>query len=319
MLRILATLDLEERYADKIRSCFPGIEVRKSADEETLLTAVQDADILLAGKFNRELFSNAKKLGWIHTHYAGVERFLFPEFVASEVLLTSSRGIHGTCASDHVMAFILAFNRGLNLFMRFQSERKWMHKEAMVFPLDELEGKTIGIIGLGSIGKETARKARAFGMHVIGLSRTRPEKFGYLDEFMTPANLSRLLQKSDFVVLCLPLTHETEGMIGEEQLSQMKPEAILINVSRGRLIRENALVKALKEGRIAGAGLDVVETEPLPTDSELWSLQNVVITPHVAWQTPHEWTRVIDIFCENLRRYSSGRPLINQVDKKSNY
>jgi len=314
MLKILISFELAQEYVDRIRSCLPSIEVQKSSDPKALLSAIRDAEVLLAGRFTREMFSAAEKLRWVQAIAAGVDRFLFPEFVSSDVVLTNARGVHPAQVSDHVLAMILAFSRRLNRFMRSQSERKWTRLQC-----DELQGKVLGILGLGAIGREIARKAKCFGMKVVAVDRDVTVPPSFVDELFNPLGLQTLLKRSDFVVLSVPLTRETEGMIGESELSTMKQDAILINVSRGGIILEQALVKALKEGRIGGAGLDVFEEEPLPPSSELWCMENVIITPHVAGSTPHYWARVCDIFCENLRRYSSGQPLINLVDKRAGY
>jgi phosphoglycerate dehydrogenase-like enzyme len=257
------------------------------------------------------MFTSAGNLKWIQACSAGVERFLLPEVVASSVILTNAKGVYATPCSDHVIAMLLMFARRMNKFVRFQSARKWQKLE-----LDELQGKSVGIIGLGSIGREIERKAKCFGVNVIGLSRgERRSRDSYSSE------LEALLKQSDFVVLSTPLTKGTSGIIGKDELALMKRTAFLINIGRGQLIRERELVMALKERKIAGAALDVFEEEPLPPSSELWDMENVIITPHVAGDTKHmlENTRICNIFCENLKRYASGNPLINIVDKQAGY
>jgi phosphoglycerate dehydrogenase-like enzyme len=313
-MKILVSFDLDKTYVNRIQSCIPDANVQSASQREALLSAITDAEVLLAGRFAKEMFSKAMKLRWVQTVSAGVDRFLFPEFVSSDVILTNARGIHYSQVSDHVLAMILAFSRRLNELIRFQQEKKWARIQC-----DELQGKSLGIIGLGSIGSEIARKAKCFGMRVVSVDRDVGKRIPFVDEFLGLRDLRRLLKQSDFVVLSVPLTPESDGMIGEAELSAMKRDAILINVSRGRVIQEKALVKALKEGQIGGAGLDVFEEEPLPPSSELWLMKNVIATPHVAGSTPHYWDRVCDIFCENLRRYTSGQPLINRVDKRTGY
>lgn len=314
MLRVLVSFNLDEEYAERIRSCLSGIEVKKSSDPSTLLSEIRDAEVLLAGRFNSEMFAAAKKLKWVQAVAAGVDRFLFPEFICSDVTLTNARGVHPAQVSDHVLALILAFSRKLKAFMESQYERKWARLQC-----EELQGRVLGIVGLGAIGREIARKAKCFGMRVLAVDRNVAVPPTSVDELLKPPALSALLKQSDFVVLSVPLTRETEGLIGEPELAAMKREAILINVSRGRIVQEQALVKALREGKMGGAGLDVFEEEPLPRSSELWDMENVIITPHVAGSTPQYWARVCDIFCENLKRYASGQPLINVIDKKAGY
>jgi phosphoglycerate dehydrogenase-like enzyme len=268
------------------------------------LAAIGDAEILLAGEFTKEMFASARELKWIQATSAGVDRFLFPEFVASEVILTNARGVYSSPGSDHVLAAVLSFARGFNRFARLQAAHKWQK-----FQMDELQGQTIGIIGLGNIGREIERKAKCFGMNVLAASRKTTNS----------SQLGPLLEQSDFVVLSLPLTRETRGLIGQENLSRMKKTAFLINIGRGQLVKQKELVAALREGKIAGAALDVFEEEPLPSDSELWDMENVIITPHIAGDSKQEMARILDIFCENLNRYRSRMPLINVVDKQVGY
>lgn len=314
MLKILVSFNLDEEYVERIRSYLPGTDVKRSSDPSVLLSEIHDAEVLLAGRFNTEMFAAAKRLKWVQAIAAGVDRFLFPEFVSSDVILTNARGVHPAQVSDHVLALILAFSRKLGRFMKSQYARKWTRLQC-----EELQGKVLGIVGLGAIGKEIARKAKCFGMRVLAVDRDVAVPPTSVDELLKPPALSTLLKQSDFVALSVPLTRETEGLIGELELTTMKREAILINVSRGRIVREKALVRALREGKIGGAGLDVFEEEPLPPSSELWCMENVIITPHVAGSTPHYWAKVCDIFCENLKRYASGQPLINVIDKKAGY
>ncbi len=314
MLRILVSFDLDQEYVDRIRTCMPGIDIQKGTDPSALVLATADAEVLLAGRFTKDMFAAAKKLKWVQAVAAGVDRFLFPEFVSSEVMLTNARGIHFAQVSDHALALILAFSRRLNTFMRYQLERRWAKLEC-----DELQRKVIGIVGLGVIGREIARKAKCFGMKVLAVDKDTTALPSYVDEVFAPSALRTLLERSEFVVLSVPLTRETEGMIGEQELSTMRRDAVLVNVSRGRIVRQHELVGALKDGTIAGAGLDVFEEEPLPPDCELWRMENVIITPHVAGSTPDYWTRICDVFCENLRRYTSGQRLVNLVDKKLGY
>lgn len=313
-MKILISFDLDNAYVNRIRSCLESVDIQMSSDPKTVISACSDVEVILAGRFTKEMFTNSAKLRWIQTVSAGVDRFLFPEFVSSNVLLTNAKGIHFPQVSDHVLAMILAFSRRLNKFIRAQSERKWARIQC-----DELQKRTIGIIGLGSIGNEIARKAKCFGMKVVAVDKNSRRSPSCVDKILDLSGLHELLEQSDFVVVSVPLTQESDGMIGKKELSTMKQDAVLINVSRGRVVQEKALIRVLKESKIGGAGLDVFEEEPLSPASELWLMENVIITPHVAGSTPHYWDRVCDIFCENLRRYASGQPLINIVDKKLGY
>jgi len=317
-IRGLISFDLPSDYIERIEGVSAVLKVQKSPREKELLELVKDADILFAGFFSPEMFLEAKKLKWIQTVGAGVDRFLLPEVMKSPVIITNASGVHPTPISEHVIGMMLCFCRKLHFHIRNQMERKWERYSRE--QIEELPGKTVGIVGLGRIGEEVAKKAKNLGMKVIATRRNlMPPTPAYVDKLIHPENLKELLAESDFVVLTLPLTKETQGMIGEPQLKTMKRTSYLINVSRGKIVQENKLIQALKEGWIAGAGLDTFEKEPLPPDSELWEMKNVIITPHVAGSTKHYLDRLTDIFCENLKRYLRNEPLINVVDKTIGY
>lgn len=293
----------------------------KSEKEEELLSLIKDTDILFAGIFTRKLFLTANKLKWIQTISAGVERFLIPEVVQSPVIITNASGVHSIPITEHVIGMMLCFCRKLHIFIRNQLERRWEgFGTSLIEQIEELSGKTVGIVGLGRIGGEIAKKAKALGMRVIA-TRRKPnaQKPDYVDKLVSRKDLKALLAESDFVIIAVPLTKETEGMIGEAELRSMKRTSYLINISRGKIVQEDKLVQALKEEWIAGAGLDTFEKEPLPQDSELWSMKNVIITPHVAGATPRYLERATNIFCENLRRFIRNEPLINVVNKNLGY
>jgi phosphoglycerate dehydrogenase-like enzyme len=321
-IKVLISFDLPNIYVEKIRNVSPSLEVVQSEDKEEALRLAEDADVLFAGFFSKELFLAARKLKWIQAWGAGVDRFLIPEVVKSHTVVTNAGGVHSTPISEHVIGLMLCFCRKLHLFIRNQTERKWKRYESWTpaEQVEELSGKTVGIVGLGRIGTEIAKKAKCLGMRVIATRRnpSRPASKS-VDQLIHPSELNKLLAESDFVVLSLPLTKETDGMIGEAQLKSMKQTGYLINVSRGRIVNENMLIEALKQGWIAGAGLDTFENEPLPESSELWSFRNVIITPHTAGLTPYYMERLTTIFVENLNRFIHQQPLINVVDKKLGY
>jgi len=320
-ITLLVSFDLPEPYIKKIREVSADIKILQSSDEKELLHLVENADILFAGHFSLEIFSKAKKLKWIQTVGAGVNRFLLPEVVKSGVIVTNAGGVHPIPISEHVIGLMLCFCRKLHFFVRNQMERKWERNEAeLMEQIEELSGKTVGIVGLGKIGSELAKKTKCLGMKVIATKRNpNVPKPIYVDKLVNPENLKELLAESDFVVLTLPLTKETDGMLGEAQLRSMKRTSYLINVGRGRIVQEEKLVQALKEGWIAGAGLDTFEIEPLPKNSELWHMKSVIITPHVAGATPYYFERLIDIFCEDLNLFIHNEPMINVVDKIIGY
>ena len=320
-MKVLISFDLPSNYVDKIKKVSSSIEVVQSKDRKEALRYAEGSDVLFAGYFSQELFAAAKRLKWIQTWGAGVDRVLTPEVAASNVVITNASGVHPTPISEHVLGFMLCFSRKLHLFIRNQEKKRWETPESnAAYQIEELEGKTVGIVGFGRIGTEIARKAKCLGMRVIATKRDASQgASNTVDELLGPTDLAKLLATSDFVVLSLPLTKETQGMIGEPQFKSMKKTAYLINVSRGRIVQEHNLIKALKQKWIAGAGLDTFEEEPLPETSELWGLGNVIITPHVAGLTPYYMERLTDIFCQNLKRFIDKKPLINLVDKTLGY
>ncbi len=313
-VKVLVTYrGLPERYIRQINDVSGRIEVEKVPDSGSILDAVRDIEVIF-GDFTKEMFLASKKLRWIQIISAGVDRYLFPEIVDSDVILTSTSGMHRIPMSELVLAMMLTLAKRLQRFVRLQSEGKWSRIDT-----EELAGKTVGIIGLGNVGMETAAKAKCFGMRVLALDVEPIRRPTYVDEILRPEDMDYVLRESDYHVLTVPLTEKTHHMIGERELKLMKPTAYIVNVARGAVINNEALLRALKEGWIAGAGLDVFEQEPLPQDSEFWKLYNVVITPHIGGSSRQYQKRSVKIFCENLRRYLEGRPLMNIVDKKAGY
>ena len=266
-----------------------------------------------------EIVSRAPHLKWLQLTSAGVDRLLDAGVVRSQVKVTTASGIHATSISEYIIGAMLAFAKGFPRAIQAQAERAWTS-----YLPPELEGATVGIIGMGAIGRRTAELAKGFRMRVLGMRRsvtTRTAATGdpSFDEYVPPADLPYLLRESDYVVLAAPLTPETRQMIGEAELRSMKPGAVIVNIARGAVIDEGALVRALKEGWIAGAALDVFEREPLPAESELWGLRNVLLTPHISGGTPRYMERAVELFCDNLRRYLAGEPLRNVVDVRRGY
>ncbi|MCX7796927.1 MAG: D-2-hydroxyacid dehydrogenase [bacterium] len=306
-LHIRYGYNLKDHHLERILSARDDIE---------LIDSIESAEVILGG-ISREEFNIAKSLKWIQATGAGVDGLLFPELVESDVIVTNASGIHPIPIAEHTFALILAITRGLIKSFEGKSKRIWLHNEVYI---DELYGKTIGIIGYGRIGQGIARLAKGFGMKVIGLKRD-PEKELEVkpDILLGKDSLDILLRESDVIVIVVPLTEETYHLIGERELRLMKPSSILINVARGKVIDETALIRALKEKWILGAGLDVFETEPLPPESELWNLENVVITPHIAGLNPYYTDRLLEIFIKNLKAYPDVSRMINVVDKRLGY
>jgi phosphoglycerate dehydrogenase-like enzyme len=308
---------LTDDQVQRVRSAARGFRVvvaRERREIEPLLAEVE----VVAGQFPPDLLVRAPRLRWFQQWGAGADWLLrHPEAVEADFLLTSASGVHAVPISEHILAFMLAFARGLTVAMRDQRERKWGQLEGS--RLLELAGKSMLLLGVGEIGARTARLAAALDMKVIGVRRDPTRSEPGVAEMHGVDALPRLLPRADFVVLTVPLTSETRGMIGEAQLRAMKETAHLINIGRGETVREADLVRALREGWIAGAGLDVFEEEPLPEDSPLWGMENVIITSHYSGLTPHYNERALDIFLDNLERFRAGEPLRNVVDKRLGY
>ena len=268
-----------------------------------------------------DLGERAPNLRWVQLTSAGADRLLDSPLVRGDVTVTTASGIHAIPIGEYVMAVMLAFAKGLPGAMRAQAERTWRPYLA-----EELHGKTVGIIGLGAIGSYVAKLAAADGMRVIAIRRSAAgRKTGRetgdpnVDELLPPSDLPYLLSQSDYVVIAVPLTAESRGLIGEPELRSMKPTARIVNIARGSVIDEAALVRALTEGWIGGAALDVFEQEPLPPDSPLWGMENVLLTPHISGGTPVYMERAVALFCDNLRRYLAGEPLHNVIDVHRGY
>lgn len=293
----------------------PDVEFVFEPDRDRLKEAIADADVFV-GWIGREAFLDARKLKWIQSPSSGTNYYLeIPELVESEVLLTSARGTHAACVAESAMAMILAFTRGIRAGVSAQQDHKWAAQEirsAMI----ELTGSTMGIVGIGAIGQGIARRARAFDMRVIAVDAFTTDGGEDVESVWSLARLDDLMAESDYVVVTLPWTAETDGMIGSTQIAAMKKTGMLVGVSRGGIIAQDALAEALRKGTIASAALDVFTPEPLPSDSELWDLSNLLILPHVAGGTQLEGQYIAQIFEENLGRFIRGElPLRNQVDK----
>jgi phosphoglycerate dehydrogenase-like enzyme len=260
------------------------------------------------------LVKEMPNLRWLHGTRGGVSAYLTPSIKSRPIEVTGSKGIHGTVFSEFALGCILMFAKKLPQCIEAQREKKWQR----LVPF-EIEGKTLGIVGLGTAGDALARKAKTLGMRVIATRRTATAKPDYVDQLGTPEFLPTLLAESDFVVLLLAAVPSTVNIIGEEQLRLLKPTAYLINLTGGRAVEERLLVRALQEKWFAGAALDAFEIQPLPADSPLWSLPNVIIAPRIAGITNQKWPTILPIFRENLRRFLAGEPLTNLVDKELGY
>lgn len=318
--KIVLRVDLEERYLDRLRREAPGADFPVCTTPEALERELGDADAVIGGSpLSAEQLAAAPRLRWAQATSAGVEAWLTPELREHQLMLTNFSGIHAPNIADHVLALLLAFARGLKPLLQRQERREWLDDDADAPPTFEPAGQTLAIVGLGDIGEALAGKASALGMRVLALQRHPDESPPGVERVLPSEGLPELLAESDHVVLCLPLTEATEHIIGAEELGQMRRSAFLYNIGRGGLIDQEALIAALREGRIAGAGLDVADPEPLPPDSPLWELSNCLITGHTAANTPLLWERGIELLSDNVRRFLAGEELRNVVDTKAGY
>lgn len=309
-----------EWLAPRLKGQFPEHTFTQIASLENLSKELEDTDILIGYQLRPEQFAHARRLKYIHTTTAAVHQLIFPELVASDVRITNSAEIHGRVVAEHAIGLIFALAKAIPASVRHQVKSEWGQQELWNrTPPREVAGATLLVIGLGSIGNEIARMAKALGMHVIAVREHPDRGAGEADEVYGPKELDRLLAWAKYVVLAAPLTSKTEALFDEDAFSQMQKSAFFINVSRGALVDENALAKALCNGVIAGAALDVFSVEPLPADSPLWKLDNLLITPHTAALTDRLWERHFARITENLRRYFAGKPLLGEVDKRRGY
>jgi phosphoglycerate dehydrogenase-like enzyme len=297
---------------ERLRARAPAVDIQYFSDHAEMAGLIPDAEVI-AGVITPEDLSRAAKLRWFHAWAAGADPYLFPEMLSSPVVMTCSRGNGAIPLAEHAMMLMLMLNRNVMRNLRAQAEHKWDR-----FMHGELNGLTCGIIGLGNAGADLAEKAKAFHMHVLGIRRSR-QPAPFVDETMRRDRLDEFLGRSDVVVITAPLTDETRGMIGAAQLRAMKPSAFIICFSRGKIIDDDALLTALREGWIAGAGLDAHGEEPLPPDSPFWNAPNTIITPHMGATSFNAPGRTVQVFEENLERYLNGEPLLNPVDKSAGY
>mgnify|MGYP005841270945 FL=1 len=308
-----------ERCIEKLSPMYPDITFEFCKAPAELKDAIADADIYM-GWMNRDIYLAAKKLKWVQSPSSGINYYLaIPEFVSSDVLLTSARGTHGACLAEHTFAMIFAFTRHIREYVQHQKNHTWSARELRSKML-ELTKSTMGIIGFGAVGRAIAKRAAAFDMKVVAVDMIPQNKPEYVASLEGLDGLDALLRESDYVVVTVPYTEQTDNMIGADEIAKLKPSAMLVGISRGGIINEAALVSALREGRLAAAALDVFDQEPLPADSELWDIENLLITPHVAGGSQYECDYILDIFSENVGRFVRGEfPLRNQIDKQRGF
>lgn len=313
----LESREIVDRYIELIRPHLEGHDLVVCEDAETAGREIADADAMIGWRITPDVFARARRLRWIQFGSAGIDHTVFPELLESDVILTNLAGIHTAVVAEHVIGLMLALSRRLDVAIRRQGQRVYDRAE-IASTADELAGKTLGIVGLGRIGQNLARLAMAFGMSVVATKRT-PETGMMVDELYHPGDLAKMLPKCDYLALVVPLTEDTHALIGRSEMELMKDGAFLINVARGAMVDHDALRAALENGRLRGAALDVFPEEPLPPDSPIYDLPNVIITPHTAGSHPGYSERAARIFAHNLKAFLSGGEMMNVYDRERGY
>ena len=313
---------MPRRWVDWLRREFPQHTFIDAWDRDTLRRVLPRADVAFTPFVDADIFASLTRLKWVQSPAAGVGGLMYPALVASDVVITSARGIRARAMAEHVLGVAIALARRFPAAMRAQLAHRWAQDdlEGPDSGVRTLHGQRIGIVGLGAIGIEVARIAAPFGLRVSAVRRhvDRPKPEG-VDEVFAPERLHRLLEQSDILLVAAPHTSETRQLIGRREVAALKRGAFVINVARGKLVDDAALIDALSAGQVGGAALDVFTTEPLPADSPYWDLPNVIVTPHVSGAMEDYWTPLLALFAENLRRFERGEPLLNAVDKAAGY
>lgn len=326
--RLRVLIDVAPGSADEghFRSALARFEGRVAvtyAHGDAFARALPEAEVVVTGKLTDDALARAARLRWLSSVGAGLDGVTTPAMLARGVAVTSASGVHGPNIAEHLMAMILMFTRGWPELFRAQLGRRWEHaRKSRSDGPGELTGKTLLIVGLGRIGEALAARARPFGVRVLGMKHDpsrRHDASVAVDEVLPLGALDEALGRADHLCLTLPLTDATHHLIDARRLGRMRPGAFLYNVSRGAVVDEAALVAALRAGQLAGAGLDVFENEPLPAESPLWELGNVILTPHVAGATPRYYERTAALFADNLERFLAARPLANRFDSARGY
>jgi phosphoglycerate dehydrogenase-like enzyme len=312
-MKVLVYHARADTYRALLAERFPDLEVAAGTAGDVLDRHLADAEVLLAFRFPVERLSEARRLRWVQLTSAGADHLLDGRQALGGVTVTNTRGIHVAVMADYALGVMVMLQWGFPRLLRQQRARVWQQQST-----EPLAGKRLGVVGVGAIGGEIARRGAAIGMEVLGVRRV-PGPVAGVSRMFGPDGLAEMLPLADFVVLAVPGTPATRHLLGDAELRRMRPGAFLVNLARGNVVDEAALVRVLQTGRIAGAALDVFETEPLPADSPLWAMENVIVTPHISGEPDEYPRRVMTVFEENLRRWREGRPLTNVVDLDRGY
>jgi phosphoglycerate dehydrogenase-like enzyme len=307
--------------AETLRTRWPEMRVLHLPDYDALPPVLPDTDIFIGYSLRAEQLKDAKKLKWIHSTAAGVAQLMYPELRESGILVTNPRGVFSVPMAEHTMGLMIAMARNFPDSVRFQDKSAWGQQALWDMPrqLTELNGKILLIVGFGSIGEELAKRAKAFDMRVWGVTRSGKGNMSLTEKIAPASELHSVLPEADYVVIAAPETSETKRLIGAAEISKMKPGARLINVGRGSLLDEIALIAALERGHMSGAALDVTGIEPLPADSPLWKAPNLFITPHTSAVSDRLWQRETELLVDLLERWFGGREMKNIVDLTRGY
>ena len=313
----LTLTEIPERSLEQIKDA-AGPDSQVVISEHSLAhNHIEDADVVL-GLVTPKLFATAKNLKWVQSISSGVDSFMYPEFVNSEVLLTSEKGLVGEHLADHAFGLLLTLTRQLAA-ARDLGPESWNNRPELRAEEVELTGLNLGIIGFGGTGRSVAKRADAFGLNIRAIDKEAVDPSEAVKTIESTASLNELLSWSDILCICCPLTKETEKLINQQTLNQLKKGAYLINVTRGEIIDEDALIESLKSGHLKGAGLDVTPREPLPEDSELWSLPNLILTPHTAGASQYRASRNLDRFISNIGKFRENQPLEGLINKMEGF
>jgi phosphoglycerate dehydrogenase-like enzyme len=319
-----AAWNIPPSFVDRLRSDFPEHRFLDAWDDQAIRRWLPEADAAFTPLVDRDVFPSATRLRWVQVPAVGVGHLLYPALVESPVVITNARGVRSRAMAEHVIGVIIALARQFHVAFGHQAARRWaqdlLEQGGTNGTIRTLQGRRLGIVGFGSIGMEIAGLAAPFGMRISAIRRRAGLPLPVnVDEILPPGRLDDLLAGSDIVVLAAPLTPATDRMIGRHELSVMKPGALIVNIGRGALVDDQALVDALRSRHLGGAALDVFTEEPLDPLSPYWDLPNVMVTPHISGAMEDYWTPLVALFSENLRRFEAGRPLLNVVDKRAGY
>ncbi len=319
-MKLLVTVPWNDEQLRKVKTAYPQVEFCTALTEREAVEAAKDAELVF-GDVSREVFLAAKNLRWIQCHGAGVNKLIaIPELVISDVVVTNTRGAHAATIAEHFFGTLIGLTRQFPKLYMAQQNKEWINwsqwPEKVGAPPISIQGLTIGILGLGNIGQAIAARAHAFQMDIVAVDKYDAPRPDYISAFWLISEMHELLRRSDVVVVTVPGTSETYRLVGHQELSVMKPTSYLCVVSRGGVVDEDALANMLKNGLLAGAAVDVTETEPLAANSPLWEAPNLIITPHCAGKSEASTAAATAIFSENIGHYLAGRPLTNLVDKK---